>query len=244
MNESTLLQPDNRVIMISGASRGIGAAIAKQLASDGYSLSLGVRTPSSVNQFLTEMDQDRILVSRFEATEPCTATKWIEETINHFGHIDGLVNNAGILRQVSFEDGEEEDLDAMWSVNVKAPFRLIKHCLPFLRQSKNGRIINIASTDGKRYRESVSVGYTMVKHALVGLSHAARFSGWDDGIRVTALCPGAVDTDLVAHIPGVTPSNQRLSPEIVASMVSLLLTLPNTASVSEMPINTRLESTL
>ena len=244
MNENTLLQPDNRVIMISGASRGIGAAIAKQLASDGYSLSLGVRTPSSVNQLLTEMDQDRILVSRFEANEPATAIKWIEKTIDYFGKIDGLVNNAGILRQVNFEEGEEEDLDAMWAVNVKAPFRLIKHCLPFLRQSKNGRIINIASTDGIRYRESVSVGYTMAKHALVGLSHAARFAGWDDGIRVTALCPGAVNTDLVAHLPGVTPSNQRLSPEVVASMVSVLLTLPNTASVSEMPINTRLESAL
>ena len=244
MNEGTRLQPDNRVIMISGASRGIGAAIAKQLATDGYSLSLGVRTPSSVDPLLSETDKERILVSKFEANEPDTATKWIEETINYFGRIDGLVNNAGILRQVGFEEGNEEDLDAMWAVNVKAPFRMIKQCLPFLRQSQNGRIINIASTDGKRYRESVSIGYTMAKHALVGLSHAARFAGWDDGIRVTALCPGAVNTDLVAHIPGVTPSNQRLSPETIATIVSVLLTLPNTASISEIPINTRLEATL
>ncbi|MFP6718121.1 MAG: short-chain dehydrogenase, partial [Alphaproteobacteria bacterium] len=64
------------------------------------------------------------------------------------------------------------------------------------------------------------------------------------GVRVTALCPGAVNTDLIANIPGITPVSERLPPEVVASMVSMLLSLPNTASVSEMPINTRLESSL
>ena len=129
-------------------------------------------------------------------------------------------------------------------INCKVPFRLIKLCLTYLRKSGKGRIVNIASSDGKRYRESVSVGYTMVKHALIAVRHAARFAGWDDGVRVTALCPGAVNTDLIANIPGITPVSERLPPEVVASMVSMLLSLPNTASVSEMPINTRLESSL
>jgi NAD(P)-dependent dehydrogenase (short-subunit alcohol dehydrogenase family) len=240
----SLLKPDNRVIMISGASRGIGAAIAKHLVAEGYQLSLGVRSPETVTELFDKQHRKRISVSRFEAVDPETAMLWIEETIRSFGRIDGLVNNAGILRQVNFETGDEEDLDEMWAVNVKAPFRLIKLCLPYLRKSTNGRIVNIASTDGKRYRESVSVGYTMVKHALMAVSHAARFAGWDDGVRVTALCPGAVDTDLIANIPGVTPSSNRLAPEVIASMVSIVLSLPNTASVSELPINARLESSL
>ena len=240
----SLLKPDNRVIMISGASRGIGAAIAKHLVAEGYRLSLGVRSPDTVTELLDKRYRKQISVSRFEAVDPETAMLWIEETIRAFGRIDGLVNNAGILRQVNFETGDEEDLDEMWAVNVKAPFRLIKLCLPYLRKSTNGRIVNIASTDGKRYRESVSVGYTMVKHALMAVSHAARFAGWDDGVRVTALCPGAVDTDLIANIPGVTPASNRLAPEVIASMVSMLLSLPNTASVSELPINARLESSL
>lgn len=238
------IPPDNRVIMISGASRGIGAAIAELLSSEGYLLSLGVRSPEKMDHIRKATDPEKTLVCRFEANEPMSVDNWIEQTVDYYGKLDGLINNAGILRQVSFDNGNEEDLDAMWAVNVKAPFRLIKHCLPFLRQSKHGRIINIASTDGKRYRDSVSIGYTMTKHALVSLSHAARFSGWNDGIRVTALCPGAVDTELVAQIPGVTPSSERLSPQSVASTVAFLLTLPNTASVSEIPINTRLESTL
>ena len=239
-----MLTPADRVIMVSGASRGIGAAIAKQLIAEGYRLSLGVRSPETCSQLLDKKYQERVTVSRFEATDPKTAMRWIEETSRAFGRIDGLINNAGILREVNFEKGDEEDLDEMWAVNVKAPFRLIKLCLPYLRKSGNGRIVNIASTDGKRYRESVSVGYTMVKHALVAVSHAARFAGWDDGVRVTAVCPGAVNTDLVANIPGVTPAGKRMDPEVIASMVSVLLSLPNTASVSELPINARLESSL
>ena len=244
MTIESLLKPDDRVIMISGASRGIGAAIAKHLVAEGYQLSLGVRSPEKVTELLDKKYQERFTVSRFEATDPETSSRWIEETNRAFGRIDGLVNNAGILREVNFETGDEKDLDEMWAVNVKAPFRLIKLCLPYLRKSGNGRIVNIASTDGKRYRESVSVGYTMVKHALMAVSHAARFAGWEDGVRVTALCPGAVNTDLIGNIPGVTPVSERLPPEVVASMVSMLLSLPNTASVSEMPINTRLESSL
>jgi NAD(P)-dependent dehydrogenase (short-subunit alcohol dehydrogenase family) len=84
----------------------------------------------------------------------------------------------------------------------------------------------------------------MSKHALVAMSHAARQFGYEDGVRVTALCPGAVDTELVSGVPGVTPLAGRLAPETVAHIVAGLLALPNTASVAWMPVNTRLESTL
>jgi NAD(P)-dependent dehydrogenase (short-subunit alcohol dehydrogenase family) len=150
--------------------------------------------------------------------------------------------NAGILRNVGFEVGGEQDLDDLWSVNVKAPFWLTKLCLPHLRKVGCGRVVNIASTDGKRYRQGGSVGYTMSKHALVALTHAARIEGWDDGVRATALCPGAVDTDLLAGIQSSTPVADRIQPETLANLVSMILGLPNTASVAEMPINTRLES--
>ncbi|MBO68026.1 MAG: short-chain dehydrogenase [Acidiferrobacteraceae bacterium] len=244
MESTSLLKPDSRVIMISGASRGIGAAIAKKLMTEGYRLSLGVRSPEALQASFNQQQLSETLICPFEAQDPATAYTWVKETHRTYGRIDGLINNAGILRQVNFETGDESDLDAMWAINVKAPFRLTKLCLPYLREVSNGRIINIASTDGKRYRDTVSVGYTMVKHALVAMSHATRFAGWDDGVRVTALCPGAVDTDLVANIPGVTPAGERLSPHLVAAMVSTVLSLPNTASIAELPINTRLESSL
>jgi NAD(P)-dependent dehydrogenase (short-subunit alcohol dehydrogenase family) len=238
-----LLEVDRRVVMISGASRGIGRAIAERLAGDGYRLSLGVRRPAEAARALA-LDPARVRFHPFEAGDPATIDAWVAATVAEFGTVDALVNNAGILRKVTFEEGEEQ-LDALFAVNVRAPFRLIRRALPFIRRCGHGRIVNIASTDGKRYRDaSVSIGYAMTKHALVALSHAARFAGWEDGVRVTALCPGAVDTDLIAGIPGVTPAASRLAPATVAEVVAMLLRLPNNASVAELVVNTRLESTL
>ena len=231
-----------RVVMVSGASRGIGAAIAKRLHRDGFKLSLGVRDVAAASAAWEGGD---VAWSTFEALDAASAEAWVAATVERFGRIDALINNVGILRQVTFDTPDEDALDAMWGVNVKAPFRLICLALPHLRRAGHGRIVNIASTDGKRYRDgSVSVGYAMTKHALVALSHAARFAGWDDGVRVTALCPGAVDTELLAGIPGVVPGPGRIDPAMIARTVSFLLSLPDNASVAELPINSRLESTL
>jgi len=166
----------------------------------------------------------------------------VAATADRFGRIDALVNNAGILRVVDFAQGGEADLDAMWEVNAKAPFRLIRAALPHLRRTGAGRIVNIASTDAKRYRAGVSVGYTMTKHALLALTQAARFAGWEDGVRATAICTGAIDTGMIDGLPGVTPKADRLRPETVAAMVAFVLSLPNQASVPEFIANTRLES--
>jgi NAD(P)-dependent dehydrogenase (short-subunit alcohol dehydrogenase family) len=233
-----MLKPEGRVVMISGASRGIGRAIAQRLLQEGYFLSLGVRRPKDV----AGLDSARTLIHHFDAGQPETAALWIEATLAHFGRIDALINNAGILRPLDLRSGDENVLDEMWAVNVKAPYRLIRLALPYLEKSGNGRIINIASTDGKRYRDTVSVAYAMTKHAVLALTHAAKFAGWEKGVRVTALCPGAVDTDFVAGIPGVTPSANRISPATIGETISFLLRLPNTASVAELVMNTRLES--
>ena len=239
-----MLKPNNRVILISGASSGIGLAIAKLLLEEGYNLSLGVRNIEKTKNLFSKCKSQNYIIEKFEATDLKTIDSWVENTINIFGKIDGLINNAGILKIVSFDEGEIEELNELWKVNVVAPFYLTKLCLPHIKKTNYGRIINIASTDGKRYRESVSVGYSMVKHALVSMSHATRIAGWNDGIRVTAICPGAVDTNLLNGIPGVTNSKQRLKPETIAHTVSYVLSLPKNASVAELPINARVESTI
>lgn len=240
-----LLAPHGRVILISGASRGIGAAIARRLHADGYTLSLGARDPKAASDALGAHDQARVMTARFDALDVDSASRWIAATAERFGRIDGLINNAGILRMVRFDEGDEAAMNEMWSVNVMAPFRLLRLALPHLRRAGHGRVVNIASTDAKRFRDATSsIGYVMTKHAVLVLSHAAKFAGWDDGVRVTALCPGAVETDLIAGLAGATPAAGRMKPETVAHTVSFLLTLPDTASVAELPMNTRLESTL
>jgi NAD(P)-dependent dehydrogenase (short-subunit alcohol dehydrogenase family) len=242
---SDLLSPAGRVVMISGASRGIGAAIAQRLATEGFSLSLGVRRPAELRAKLAALDPERLLVSRFDALDANSAAAWLEETVTRFGRLDALINNAGIMKPLSFTAGDESVLDELWAVNVKAPYRLIRLALPLLARSGNGRIINVASTDGKRYRDtSVSIAYALSKQALVALSHAAKFAGWEDGVRVTALCPGAVDTDLLQGLPGVTAPGKRIAPSTLAEIVATLLRLPNNASVAELVVNTRLEPSL
>ena len=155
--------------------------------------------------------------------------------------ISMLINNAGAV-----STGHRMSIDGFeltFATNHLGPFLLTS--LLTDRMTITGRIINVASTDAKRYRDaSVSIAYAISKHALLALSHAAKFAGWDEGVRVTALCPGAVDTELVASVAGVTPSANRLKPKTIADIVALLLSLPNAASISELVVNTRLESTL
>ncbi|MDO9636949.1 MAG: SDR family NAD(P)-dependent oxidoreductase [Pseudotabrizicola sp.] len=228
-----------RVALLSGGGRGLGAAIANRLLAEGWSLSLGLRDVSQAKQFGLP---DRVQAVPFDANDPAAATAWVEAAAEHFGQIDALVNNAGIMKMVDFDKGTEDDLDAMWQVNVKAPFRLIRAALPHLRKTGQGRVVNIASTDAKRYRQGTSVGYSMTKHALLSMTQAVRATAWDDGVRATAICPGAIDTDLLANVTGATPKADRLTPETVAGMVAFVLSLPNQASVPELIANTRLES--
>ena len=234
-----------RIVMVSGGGRGLGAAIVRRALADGHTVSIGARSPDKVYEVFSDVDPAGLSVHHFDAEQPETVKAWVDATIATHGNLDALINNAGILRMVDFTRGEMADLDALWQVNVKGPFALIRAALPHLKASGRGRVINIASTDAKRYRDaSVSLGYVMTKQALLAMTHAVRFAGWEEGLRGTAICPGAIDTEMIDGIPGVTPKDQRLQPDTIAEIVSLLLKLPNQASVPEIVANTRLESGL
>ena len=226
-----------KVVMVSGGGRGLGAAITQALIDADWTVSLGLRDLSQADAF-----DGAVSAHPFDAIDPASAPAWVDATVARHGQLDAIVNNAGILRMVDFDQGTEDDLDDLWAINVKAPFRLIKAAMPHLRTCGSGRVINIASTDAKRFRQGTSIGYSMTKHALHVLTQATRAAGYDDGVRATALCPGAIDTDLIANIPGVTPKADRLTPETVAGLVTMLLALPNQASVPELVANTRYES--
>ena len=137
--------------MVSGASRGIGEAIARRLLDDGYRVSAGVRDVDATRSLFADAPADRLVVARFDSADPETAAGWLDATLDAFGPPHALVNNAGIWRQVNFETGTEEDLDAQWETNVKAPFRITRLALPHLKACGTGRIVNIASTDGVRF---------------------------------------------------------------------------------------------
>lgn len=233
-----MIPADQRVVMISGASRGIGAAIARRLAEAGFRLSLGLRNPATA----PAGDPARCHVARYDALEREAAQAWVAATVERFGRIDAVVNNAGISRHVPIEDENEAALDEMWLVNVKAPLRVVRAALPYLKRSGAGRVINVASLSGKRVRNANN-GYAMTKFAVVALTHSVRRLGWEHGIRATALCPGFVATDMTAHVKEVGRS-EMIRPEELAELVAALLALPNNAVVAELLVNSRFEEML
>lgn len=237
-----MIAPEGRVIMVSGANRGIGRAIAERLHDAGYTLSLGVRDPDSLTDMTHGWSPDRLLHHRYDAEDKDTHRTWVDDTVSRFGRIDGLVNNAGMVVRVTVEIDRDEDLDRMWAVNVKAPLSMIRLALPHLRKSGAGRIINVASIAGKAVYNN-NVGYAMTKFAAVALSHATRHCGWDDGVRCTALCPGFVATDMTADVT-TFPHEQMMEPGDIAELAATLIALSNTASIAELVINCRNDVTL
>ena len=233
-----MLSPDNRTVMISGANRGIGLAIAKLLDQQGYRLSLGVRDTSSINK---NDFKGNVTIHEYHANDKTTARSWTERTLEEFGSIEAVVLNAGVLKACGIENGTDEDLDLMWQVNFKGPLHLVRETLPSLKQCGSGRVINLVSLSGKRLMSESNLGYSATKFAALSLTHAIRQSGWNEGVRATSICPGLVDTDMVSQI--TTPEHEfKITPDAIAATAAYALSLPNDASVAEILVNSRLEA--
>ena len=220
--------------MVSGANRGIGKAVATRLREQGFDLSLGARQPAALRV------DEAVLTHEWDATSAADSQTWVDATLNHFGRIDGVVLNAGVMLQVGLVEGSDEDLDALWAVNFKGPLKLVRAALPALQASGHGRVVNITSLAGKRLLSPNGLGYAASKHASMALTHAIRQFGWDSGLRATAICPGLVNTEMVAHVE--PPADQfKIDPSVIADSVVYALALPNEASVAEILVNSRLE---
>lgn len=238
-----MLDLRDRVVVISGANRGIGLAIAKQLHDDGATLSLGARSVDQLEAATASFEPQRVLRHRYDATERGSDDAWVTATVERFGRIDGLVNCAGILESLTLESDDDEALDRMLDVNVKGPYRLTKLTLPHLRQAGEGRVVNLSSLSGVRVAND-EAGYAMSKFAVTALSHVTKRVGWDDGVRVTNLCPGYVSTDMPLMLDSSLDLSSVIQADDLAELVSTVMRLPNTAAVSQLNVACRLESML
>lgn len=234
-----MLDPRGRVILISGATRGIGLALAHNLHAKGYSLSLGARDLAALARVTAPMEADRVHTAPYDARDWTSHARWVEAAMERFGRIDGLINNAGISRQMTIREADEAILDEIWAVNCKAPLNMIRCALPHLEASGSGRVINVASLSGKRVRND-NIAYAMSKFAVMALTHGTRRLGWDKGVRATALCPSFVRTDMTAGATKIAAADM-IDPEDLAELAATILALPNTAAIAEMLVNCRLE---
>ncbi|MBO0129870.1 SDR family NAD(P)-dependent oxidoreductase [Agrobacterium burrii] len=230
-----MLGGSGRVIMVSGASRGLGLAITTRLHEAGFNVAAGARNPATIAV------KDGLSADRYDAEEVGSAEAWVDAVAARYGRIDGLVNCAGINPKVKIMDTGEESLDQMWRINVKGPLRVTRAAIPHLVKTGQGRVINVASLAGRRVGSNV--GYAMTKFAVVALTHGIRQELWDSGVRATALCPGYIATDMTSGETEVTREDMT-QPADLAEMVETLLRLPNNLSVAELLVNCRKESML
>ena len=226
--------------MISGANRGLGNAIARRLLADGYNVSAGGRDVAAVADSFDGPDDDRLLAHAYDATMAASDQAWFDATLERFGAVDVLINNAGVLDTAPFDELTEAGLDSMWNVNVKAPFRLTQIAMPTLRAAGSGRVVNIASLSGLRVAGQFAPGYAMSKHAVMALTESIKQAGWADGVRVTAVCPGFIATDMTADF-GEDPTTM-IQPDDLAEMIATVVALPNSASVAQLTVACRLEA--
>ncbi|WP_245598971.1 SDR family NAD(P)-dependent oxidoreductase [Halotalea alkalilenta] len=225
-----------RVAMISGASRGIGAAIAQELLSHGWAVSLGCRRSEEV-----VLDASLpVIACRYDALDPSTDETWIDQTLARFARLDAVVHNAGVMNPLSVLEASDEDFDATFDVNVKAPMRLTRKLWPHLVASGEGRIVTLASLSAKRVKAERSSLYSMSKFAVLALAHGLRKCGEPHGIRSTAICPGFVATDMGTALTQLAPERMT-QPEDLARIVRTVLELPSSASISEIPVNWTVE---
>ncbi len=234
-----------RTILISGANRGIGKETAKRLLADGHTLSLGIRNPelfepSSIG--ITNSVKDRLLISKYEARDPSTSEKWVKKSIEKFGKIDSVINCAGLFKRTPFNitTRDTDDIDELLKVNVMGPWNLCNSAWPYLSKNASSRIIVLVSMSGKRSKGNLA-GYTVSKFALMGLCQTMRNVGWDQGIRVTAICPSWVNTDMAADICSIS-KDKMTQPEDIAALCSQLLLLPNSSIPFEISLNCNLET--
>jgi len=235
-----------RKILISGASRGIGKAIALKLLKEGHSISLGVRQKEKLIN--TPLDPkvnnpERLFIHTYDATDKYSSKMWVENTIKAFKNIDTIIHCAGIFKKTSliFNENEILDIENLWKVNVMGPWTLTKDTWKYLSMSNSARIIVLVSMSGKRSKGNLA-SYSMSKFALMSLCQTMRNEGWEKGIRVTSICPGWVNTDMAREI-NYFPKQDMTQPKDIANICSNLLQLPNSSVPFEIAINCQLETT-
>lgn len=191
--------PDQRqpTIFITGATRGIGRAIALRFAAAGFRLALVARTATdleALQQEITALWPEReLLVFPTDVGDATAVSKLAGRLRRHWTQLDVLVNNAGLFVQDKLLTEPEINLDRSLQVNLYGPYRLCRALLPLMLPHQQGLIINVSSVAARKaYPNSGS--YTISKHAQLGLSRALRLELQDQGIRVTAILPGSTWT--------------------------------------------------
>lgn len=224
-------------VLITGASRGIGRAIAVELARHGARLSLVARNAKALEEVgnsVAEAGAEAIGIP-VDLTHPDALEAVIAQTVSHLGGIDVLINNAGAALAKTFIETTEEDWELLMNLNSRVPFFLTQKALPYLRKSSVKTIVNISSVVGRKgYPEQSAYGAS--KHALFGFSKALARELQDEGIRVHVVAPGSTATEMITTVRPDIDAEKLIAPEEIAEAVVFLLTHRGNGMIDEINI--------
>lgn len=224
-------------VVVTGGGSGIGEAIALSFAGDGAQVIVAGRSLDKLEAVAARGESGRILPVVCDVSDRAAATALVEEALRQFGKVDILVNAAGVnIPRRMMADIDPSDWDRLININATGTFNTIHAILPSMREQNDGVIININSLSGVRAGLLGGVAYNAGKFAVTALTHSVAQEVKDEGIRLTNLCPGEVETPILNQRP--TPVTQEhlariLQPEDIAAVALTIANLPPRANVPE-----------
>ena len=222
-----------KVALVTGASSGIGAAIAIEFADAGWSVMAAGRSEDRLAEVADAADDISTWAGDLETSDDCD--ELVAETIDEFGQIDCVVNSAGILMRGDVQETEDDDWRDTMHINLDVPFFVSRSAMPHL-VSTAGSIVNLSSFWGVRATQR-AVSYCTSKAGLIMLTKAMALDHARDGVRVNAICPGGVDTpmlaqgaddndqdvdEFLAEVAEFSPNGRIAEPVEIASLVLFL----------------------
>lgn len=225
----------NKVVYITGGSKGIGYGIAKTLLDNGMKVAISSRSMSAAKNAASELSDDvkKVLPIESDVSALANEIKAVKTIVEHFGQLDVLVANAGVGHFNSIDQMTEQEWKETIDTNLTGVFNSVKACIESLKQTK-GYIITIASLAGTNFFEN-GAAYNASKFGLVGFSQAIMLDLRKQGIKVTTIMPGSVATNFNNHFPNEADA-WKIQPEDLGQIVTDLLrmnsrTLPSKIEV-------------
>ena len=228
----------DKVVLLTGAGGGIGRAIAEKLAQCGMKIILfGGNNVENLKQTQEIVEKyAACLAIPGDLTNPDFIRTGVQKAVANAGGIDILINNAGVAQNTAFEDISLEEFDKIMAINLRTPFILTQQALPYLKKSESATIINIASVVSHAGYPQQSI-YTASKHALLGMTKSIASEYYKDNIRVHAIAPGGVYTDMVKVSRPDLTSDGMILPSDIADIVHFFLAHRGNAVIDEIIVH-------
>ncbi|CAJ0731058.1 SDR family oxidoreductase [Ralstonia mannitolilytica] len=227
----------NHVIVVTGAGRGLGAAISRVLSADGATVVAtdldAANAERTATELIAEGGQSHAIA--LDVGDEAAVRGALDDVVDRFGRIDAVINNAAIDITLPIDELNVEDWDRVVRTNLRGPFLLAKHASALMRKRAGGAIVNIASTASRRAWPNASV-YHATKWGLLGLSHALHAELRPHGIKVSAVIAGGMRTPfLLDRFPDIDVNNLQ-DPANVAAAVRFVLLQPAETVIPEVMV--------